>query len=156
MRNKKPIISMIHDDVIGALEGLKLSTGDVLHVESDTKNLENLYFTKAIVTHETPIPQLDGEFAPPCGMESFLAQFNVQLTITQDQTATQSFEDLIHQVEADIINRLKVDYTRGGFVRDQYFKQSNLLKLANAGGFAGIEIMFDAWYLTLFGDSYSQ
>jgi len=104
------------------------------------------------VSYDDPAVEEDG----PLNHEQFLAGFHVLVTLGISTATDVPLTEKAYQIEADIIKRLLIDWTRGGLAVDTIPLAATVGTLGESGGWAVVSVNFNVRYRTLYGDRFNQ
>ena len=145
----EPIIENISDNIATTLAGVTLAAGynQTLTVRRARRNdyevaAEDNY--TAIITQTEEI-----EREGPYGLHDKGMNYDIDVTVMDDDRTTTSIDTLKNRVRSDIEKILRVDPTRGGYAIDTVLKPP--VNFTN-----GIAVQIEVWYRTDADNPYSQ
>jgi hypothetical protein len=120
-------------------------------VVDDLKTPQRFQDGLAQISYDDPQVEDDA----PINHEQFTAAFHVIVTLAVSTATDTPLTEKAYQIEADIIKRLMVDYTRGALAVDTVPAAGTMGSLGD-GGWAVISVNFSVRFRTLYGDRFSQ
>jgi hypothetical protein len=148
-----PIIELIAANIEAAINAITVANGF-------NQNLVALRCKRNDFATITPgngvvlIVQEGAEMPAQCiGTETWIQTFSLMAIVIDSDTVATSIDTRLNQVAGDIVKKLRVDWTRGGYAIDTNFDAPQLI---DDPRFTGVTVAAKVEYRTKWGDPYTQ